>query len=176
MAQQLRQQGEEVAFLGLIDSAVPKPLEGIDDATVLAGFLRDLGAQAGKSSGKSLSDMSERLRDLDSHAQVACVLEEAVANGTLPPQTDAAQLESLLRVFQRNVQALSSYVPQRYDGRLALFRATGNNNQDLVSAWANFAAAIEIYSLPGSHYTVMTQPNVHELATLLSSELIRDHQ
>jgi amino acid adenylation domain-containing protein len=173
MAQQLRQQGEEVAFLGLIDSAAPKPVEGIDDATVLAGFLRDLGAQVGRSSGKSLPDMSERLRGLDRHAQVACLLEEAVANGILPPQTDAAQLENLLRVFRGNVQALSSYVPQRYDGRLALFRATGNNGQDLVSAWANYAAAVEIYSLPGSHYTVMTQPNVHELATLVGRELAK---
>jgi amino acid adenylation domain-containing protein len=176
MAQQLRASGEEVAFLALIDSAVPKPLERLgdpheEDAKLLAGFLRDLGAQA----GKPLPDISERLRRVDAQEQIVCLLEEAAAQGILPPDTDAAQLESLLRVFKVNVQALSSYVPQSYEGSLVLIRALEGSNEDRFAGWSNLAESVETYSIPGNHYTVLKQPHVQTLATLLSRRL-RDDQ
>jgi amino acid adenylation domain-containing protein len=172
MAQQLRKEGQDVALLAVIDSAIPKPLERLDDpreedARLLAGFLRDMGAQA----GKTLPDIFERLRHMDSPEQIVSLLEEAVAQGILPPDTDAAQFQSLFKVFKTNLQALSSYVPQKYEGRMVLLRATENGNQDGFSGWSNLAESVETYSLPGNHYTLLRQPQVQALATVVSSQL-----
>lgn len=177
MANQLKEQDEEVAFLALIDSAVPKPFERLidpreEDPRLLAGFLFDLGAQA----GTRLPDISERLRGLDAQAQIACLLDEAVAHDILPAQTDTAQLENLLRVFKVNLRALSSFVPRTYSGRLVVFCAAENNGSDSLAAWSNFAEVAVTYPIPGTHYTVMTPPNVQALAALINDQLIRGDQ
>jgi thioesterase domain-containing protein/acyl carrier protein len=172
MAQQLRKEGQDVALLAVIDSAFPKPLERLDDpreedARLLAGFLRDMGAQA----GKSLPDISERLRRMDAPEQIVCLLEEAVAQGILPPDTDAAQFQSLFQVFKANLQALSSYVPQKYEGRMVLFRATENSRQDGFAGWSSLAESVETYPMPGNHYTLLRPPHVQALATQVSSRM-----
>ncbi|MDQ3802878.1 MAG: amino acid adenylation domain-containing protein, partial [Acidobacteriota bacterium] len=175
MARQLLERGEEVAFLALIDSAVPKrPAPSKDsaegEARLLSGFLRDLGAQF----GKELPDISERLRRLPALEQLAYLVEQAGAHDLLPPQTGAAQLESLLKVFKNNWRALSSYVPGKYAGRLLLFRAAaalGDARVDPVMGWGHLAEEVATYPVPGNHYTLMTSPHVQALAALVKAQL-----
>jgi amino acid adenylation domain-containing protein len=169
MAQQLRRQGEEVAVLSLIDSALPQHVarlgDSVEEGKLLSAFLYDLGAQ----SGKDLPDLSERLREFSAEEQLAYLLEQAESNDILPPQ---AQLESLLNVFKSNLRALTSYAPERYDGWLQLFRAAeGGALTDDAMAWDSFAEEVVTYSIPGNHYTLMTNTNVQALAALLKTHL-----
>ena len=169
MARQLRKQGEEVAVLVMIDSALPQYVarlgDSVEEEKLLSAFLYDLGAQ----SGKDLPDLSGQLQELSAEEQLAYLLEQAESNDILPPQ---AQLESLLNVFKSNLRALTSYAPARYDGRLQLFRAAeGGADSDAAMAWDSFAEEVVTYSVPGNHYTLMTNTNVRALAALLKTHL-----
>jgi amino acid adenylation domain len=174
MAQQLRARGEEVSFLALIDSAVPRPTRQFEDADeedgrLLSIFLRDLAAQA----GKELADASEHVCKLGHAERLAYLLEQASAHDLLPPNTDPAHLGGLLKVFKGNWAALSSYKPRSYPGRLLLFRASESRDcgADSTSAWCALAEEIKTFAVRGNHYTIMTQPNVEALARLLKGEL-----
>jgi amino acid adenylation domain-containing protein len=169
MARQLRKQGEEVAVLVMIDSALPQYVarlgDSVEEEKLLSAFLYDLGAQ----SGKDLPDLSGQLQELSAEEQLAYLLKQAESNDILPPQ---AQLESLLNVFKSNLRALTSYAPERYDGRLQLFRAAeGGADSDAAMAWDSFAEEVVTYSVPGNHYTLMTNTNVRALAALIKTHL-----
>jgi amino acid adenylation domain-containing protein len=175
MARQLLEHGEEVALLALVDSALPRrdvrAADSVEEeARLLSGFLRDLGAQ----SGKELPDLSEGLRGLPAQEQLARLVEQAEAHDILPPQTGAAYLESLLKVFKGNLRALSSYAPGRYAGRLLLFRsadALDGARTDLDMRWDRLAEGVATYSVPGNHYTLLTGSNVQALAALMKTHL-----
>lgn len=174
MAQQLRAQGEEVALLALIDSAVTRRAQQFEnddeeEVRLLSIFLHDLAAQR----GKELTDVSEHLRRLASVERLAYVLEQAAAHDLLPPHTDPAHVEDLLKVFKCNWRALSSYLPRRYAGRLLLFSASESRDggADATAGWATLAEEVKTFAVPGNHYTLMTRPNVETLAELLKSEL-----
>jgi thioesterase domain-containing protein len=88
------------------------------------------------------------------------------ADVTRAPLPSALQL-----VTEANIQALIEYVPQVYQGRITLFRASERSqrthrNPDL--GWGELAVGgVEIFDVPGDHATLIEEPRVQILAEQL---------
>jgi thioesterase domain-containing protein/acyl carrier protein len=174
MARQLRQQGHEVALLALLDSFAPlagrqDSLVDLDDATLLAGFIKDLSAPA----GAPLSVSVEALRRLGPDDQVDDVLAQARQGRLIPPEIGSPQIRQRLRVMRANAQAAARYVPQAAPGHAVLFRAAERASTqplDPTLGWeALIAGTLELRSVPGDHYTMFAAPHVQTLAEQLKA-------
>jgi thioesterase domain-containing protein len=74
-------------------------------------------------------------------------------------------------VFKANVVADSRYRPQRYAGRVTLFR-TGAGQPDSTWGWGDLAAdGVALHRLPGHHMNVLRPPQAQVLAEKLAAFL-----
>jgi aspartate racemase len=96
------------------------------------------------------------------------------------PYTRAAMDEDQMPPAMRNIQesaelAETRYVPQVYPGRLTLFRAAEQPltyDQAPEEGWKEIAAGgVDIRQVPGTHYTMLSEPNVAVLAQELKARM-----
>jgi thioesterase domain-containing protein/ubiquinone/menaquinone biosynthesis C-methylase UbiE len=148
MAQQLQKRGESVSLLGIIDTR----LYSNRLATFWHGFrvfLTSMLPQVGPYISDYLS------------------LQSASGGETQPPKFKAPELKRLLQVFGANVRADSRYRPQRYPGKVTLFKTA---HQDSSWGWSDIAAnGVELHQIPGHHMNVLRPPQVQVLAEKLSA-------
>ena len=90
------------------------------------------------------------------------------------PKFKTSELKRLLQVFQANVRADSRYRPQKYPGRVTLFRTA---DQDSIWGWGDIAAnGVELHQIPGHHMNVLRSPQVQVLAEKLSACLTQSDE
>ena len=171
MARQLRQDGEPVALVAMLDAA---PLDGgaaaVDDATLAAWFARDLGGLVGRDLGIG----AEELQNLGLDEQALRILEQARSEQVLPPDLGPTALARHLAMFKRNFRALLAYVPQPYPGCLSLFAAEEGEGPRAASFWQALAQeGAKVVSLPGNHYSLLRIPSLIQLVESLSEHLSR---
>ena len=123
MAQQLRAEGEETAFLGLINTWIPRPHDRVDK--VRAKFQRVAHVlSTAANNGELISCLRERVlphfRSAPNKAEVSSAIANVEREG-FGTNVDKDRAEILLNV---TVDVASNYVPQPYDGRVTLFVAT----------------------------------------------------
>lgn len=187
MAQQLRRAGDEVALVVVIDSPAPYPKaessshETADEAAWLAKF----GAILSESAGKDLGIDYRQLCCLGADAQLVYFKDRMEAAGLLPPATPVEQVRGFFRVFVQNSK--TSYLPQSVQPvPIAIFRAgdfhsdydysaaddtDGADNQSTLG-WGNYALnRPSVAIVPGNHITMMSEPNVSELAAQIAQRL-----
>src|SRR4029453_6900507 len=122
---QLRQRGEQVELLALIDSydlaavRARLPDEQQEATRLSALFYRDLLGAAGQPLPRPEEELSrmepgEMLREL----------EEAGSSAAAARGIGLEPLRALRRVFESNLRAAWRYVPQLYAGTLTLFEAS----------------------------------------------------
>lgn len=175
MAQYLLSEGERVALLALLETVAPRP-----SPRVFRYYLHRFGCFARmkplqwvryfrkKAAFRREVQIANRMRFRRLEASPSAsheMLEER--NNRL------ARLE---HVYNTNLHALRSYRPRFYPGRLTLFNAQEIDSgviPDPVNAWAGLAAEIEVYSVPGDHDSMLTEPNVALLARELNTALHR---
>ncbi len=171
MARQLVEQGQQVAFLGLIDSYPPQAEEEPDERTLLMQFINDLAGGTGAVLSQGYADRS----DVSADSQLEYLLSEAQRANILPSGVDIAYIRQLFSTFKKNREALSGYQIQPYAGRVTLFQAsafTQGAQVEITHGWRQFAAQIdEAYALPGDHYTILRDPHVAVLAQHISNAL-----
>ena len=157
MARQLREQGQQVGFLGLIDSDCLGALP-VDHAIGAADWAGTAAGMGLKLDGPTLERLVRLGPDELSPAQLAQVL----ASGLGPPGTTLEELRPLIPVLRSNFFAFYGYRPKRReasDGKLTLFRA--GPAADL--GWAALAPT-EVLTVPGQHHSVIQEPHVAGLA------------
>jgi thioesterase domain-containing protein len=181
MARQLQRQGQKVALLVLIDSSAPIPAPrpaNVDRAALLTWFLLDLGDRF----ERDLAVSVDELRALEPDKQLSYVLERTKLFDAIPADVELEQFQHVFQVYVANLQASRSYLPSPYSGRIVLFQAEqamrkadqGNFrkheiNWGTFTSWQEFSTeAIETYTIPGNHYTMLTKPNVQILAQRLT--------
>jgi len=160
MAQQLREQGEEVAFLALMDAYNPAYSKMISRFKYLYCHSRFLLQRA---IGKT-ERIAKRLfgrHDKDhrrGHNQPASPLE---SNGRNSAANDP--LEILRRVHDANLRAGQRYTPAPYAGKITVFRASTRKAepyQDDYLGWGPVAkGGIDVEVIPGRHSDY--EPRVH---------------
>ncbi|NNB89170.1 non-ribosomal peptide synthase/polyketide synthase, partial [Corallococcus exiguus] len=171
MAHQLREAGEAVELVAMIDSYIPETVSDSEpdlDRTLAVGmFAQDL-------MGVSLADLdvdTAELATLEPEAALAKVLESAARSGALPPGVDAT---ALFQVFEANLEAARRYHPPAMEQRVVRFQAeelvdeTGTGD----GGWAALVGdRLESHRLPGTHYTLLRDPVVQSVAELLMKAL-----
>jgi amino acid adenylation domain-containing protein/non-ribosomal peptide synthase protein (TIGR01720 family) len=175
IALQLQQQGETVACLAIIDSGAPDlgdvpPLE-MDEAdwvytmvTIVEGMY-----------GQTLDVDLEKLRALDSAAQLVYFQSQLQAAQLLPAGMGITQIKGLIAVYK--AQAAMPYRPlEKYHGKITFLHASeeedGSDGTDaaLHLGWEHFTSqSVVMYLVPGNHYTMMRPPHVTALSAQLNA-------
>ncbi len=166
IAQQLYAKGHQVSFLGLLDTYEPSaaPQDTQDDASLLVSMFIGLIV---------LSE--DHLRQLDLDGQLQYIVDQGKKSNFLPPDYGLQQARYLFQVYKCNQQAEQHYCPQPYIGDISLFvasEATLATPNDPTMGWSKLVTGgIEVYTVPGTHQTMVQKPNVHELAKQLMIHL-----
>src|SRR5262249_25085367 len=171
MAQQLLADGQCVDVLALLDAmvihdegfAAALETQGEDDeADLIAKFLEE-----------SSPISAGYLRQLGPDEMLTYALDQAKRAALLPPDFEVAQLRRLLNVHRANLHAWAiDYVPQFYNGRIVLFRATEEERTDLTLGWGRLAGeGVQIHDVPGRHVSMIKEPHVKTLAARLREVL-----
>ncbi|MCP3166615.1 non-ribosomal peptide synthetase [Myxococcus qinghaiensis] len=177
MARRLQAQGEEVAFLGLLNTPVPRHQEPTTNAPALddADWMASVASVAGRLYGVDLGVSAEALRPLSPEERLAHVTRRLVQGGLLPPDADSQQVRGLIQVYKRAYEI--TYIPPA-DARpapITLFRARerheddgvlpGDFKEDATWGWRHHATRpVLVEDIPGDHMTMLAAPHVDELA------------
>ncbi|MBT7755476.1 MAG: amino acid adenylation domain-containing protein, partial [Candidatus Magasanikbacteria bacterium] len=180
VAQQLTAAGESVAALELIDSYTPAAVLALEQK--LNESLRfDVETTRILAFANSLHNgNSELLAELEQMA------------GTKPAQAllahlnatlfdDSAHLKRLFEIFKTHLAAMNSYVPKSYmGGSVTLISADHAFGKGLNAApghgWNSIIPAAKLTRraiMIASHYNILAEPNVRDLATILGDDLDR---
>jgi thioesterase domain-containing protein/acyl carrier protein len=171
MALQLLHQGQEVAMLAILDTPAPvstnKPVEVEHDDDDDARYLTDLAMTIEQLVGKNLSVSYEDLQPLAPNEQLNYILERLKTVNVFPPEAKLSQLRGLVQVFKANHQ--THYVPHEvYPNQITVFPASEQFCDDPAMGWDKVSSEpVQIYSVPGDHLTMMTEPHVRVLAEKL---------
>ncbi len=163
MARQLREAGERVALVAVLDTYVPNPEERPDPLEYLDVVVKELLPQ--------LAADLPRGRSLDE--QLAWVLEALRERDLLPLDFGLEDLRRYFDVYWTHVTSAHDYEPVP-GGRVALFRATDSPDfalqlaKDPTLGWGALALdGVEIHDVPGNHFNLTAQPHVRILAERL---------
>jgi amino acid adenylation domain-containing protein len=161
MALQLIGAGEQVAFLGLIDtrhgySRLPASGDAQRDRAL---FLLDSLPDAVEQS------QHERLSALANTGDVAGMLAHCRAIGLFPQDLKVEDLERHLDVRHGLSIAVGDYVPAPLAVPVAYFCARDEQRADPTLGWASVLGdRLHLRTVPGSHYSVVAAPNAQLLA------------
>jgi amino acid adenylation domain-containing protein/non-ribosomal peptide synthase protein (TIGR01720 family) len=155
MAQQVRQQGEPVALLALLDTEVPDPRkEMLDDAGLISGLL-----------GGQLA--AEELRRLEPDERLLQAFERARQLGLLE-EIDLPRLRTAYDLARTRYRSLDGYVPAPYPDRIVLFRATAEQrDREETLGWGAVGARVDVHEVTGSHRDLLQRPHAEHLAAKL---------
>ncbi len=169
MAQQLRQAGQPIELLAILDTTAPcnKPsfyqslkfLFGTALWSTLP-FLIDYGAIAANRFGAwnwfSRWQWSEVVRQIPQESRLQLM--------------DESVISPMLQIIYAHAKAAYRYVPKVYPDRVTLFTAIEQPNvadHDPTLGWSALANNIQLHSVPGNHLSFLKQPHVQILAQKL---------
>jgi amino acid adenylation domain-containing protein len=185
MAQQLRPEGEEVAFLALLDGFSPlvaRRGRTRSDVMMLTGFARELARR----SGQSLDLTNESVEALPPDDAVRYILDLLLASSLLPPEIDLDWVHRFLHGIKARERSLADYQPKVYDGEVTVFSSTeadpetamvftslGIDIHDPVRGWDKLTSRpVRVFRLPGFHETILQSPQVEVLADYIRTCLM----
>ncbi|MEX3935798.1 amino acid adenylation domain-containing protein [Paraburkholderia phymatum] len=185
MACQLRNAGDEVALLALLDTkAIHRPDENtsrrhhhlLGDDPIPEWLSDDIVTLS--ILFPSIKKHWRKVKFVKPDRQIAALLDFGREECDIPEMNET-QIGHLLTVANANRIALYAHTPQPYDCKSVLFAAerglrvsTTQPQGDL--GWRQFAlGGIEIHEVPGNHYTMTAPPHVSVLASKLNSHLMQ---
>jgi amino acid adenylation domain-containing protein len=166
IARHVRARGRSVALLALIDSDVPSATTEIDEVSLLAGFVRDLGGLA----EHALSLDVATLATLDRDARVDQVLRVARAAGVVPVEIEREQFVRLVDLFVAHTRALTSWRPRPLDLPLDLLLPQSRRASSSASpqrGWEPYARSVRVHRIPGDHYSIVGTAGAKAVAEVL---------
>lgn len=162
VGRQLREQGEEVALLAILDSGAMPPERDIKEDDFLP-LVMDLFP--------SDDEMSlEELRQMSPEQHLAYFVERARQADVILPEFSIETASHVFEVFKGTLRAMWEYRPKPYDGKVVLFRSEDlpeslDIARDPYFGWGVWAqGGVEVYHVPGRHTDMVREPNVQVLA------------
>jgi len=165
MARQLTVQGKSVAPLMLIDSTIQTgrvKKNGLDDVSLLLALAQHHGLVF-----DDADQAFEDLRSLSLDEQLEFCLEKGAIYNQFPPDIGVSQLRQLFELFKVNIHAAEKYRPAKSAQQVILFQAAAafpKHAAETLKRWRKVAEVVAAHSLPGDHYSIVTEPNVTLLA------------
>jgi len=187
MGRQLMGRGQEVRFLGLIDTPalVNRASESSGpDGPLTPNDLLMMTAIIARKSERAVNLTVQELERVAPGERLTYLVDTLKTQRIIPPHVDAALLGELVAVVRNNEEAQRRYIPQTYAGPVDLFRAsevaaelqaeTAGAYQDPSFGWQAFCREpVAVHHVPGSHIRMMDQPHVQSLAVILQRRLDR---
>jgi thioesterase domain-containing protein/acyl carrier protein len=152
MASRLEQMGRQVAFLGMIDSALRYAFRMVDSLV--------------SKSGTGLCGILSRPVD----EQFAFFRETTKIAQIIPPQANPEMSRRIFRVCVQNIRSALEYRPPLYTGSLTLLEAREKltrTRETIEQEWRPLCGHIHRHLVPGNHFTLMNRPHVLELAAAI---------
>ncbi|MGK7875763.1 MAG: amino acid adenylation domain-containing protein [Xenococcaceae cyanobacterium] len=188
IAQQLKMMGQEVSWLGIVDTQVgvtnkTKEVIHWNETQYIANLAYEWGLALNKDLGVSL----EKLQSLGADEQLDYFLERLNKSGQ---QYDLGELRRLVQVYKANIQAMIQYLPQEsYAGSITLFRGEDlspkyefipdemTTEENPTWGWNGFSSQpLEFYTTPGNHFTMMREPKVQVLAEKMKQTIHQSNE
>ncbi len=120
VAQQLKAAGEEIDFVAMIDTTIPKPTPGVTERDILRDRFERWFEYMSETYDVPIDIDVDALVELDEDAQVELMLNLLKDSGI---QMGAGVIEHQ-RTSYIDSRIAERYVPEPYDGRIVLYRAT----------------------------------------------------
>jgi pyochelin synthetase len=181
MARQLEAAGLPVRQVLVLDSPAPAATPGadVDELGLLAWFLEDL--DLGFDAERDGPRLREALAGTPPQARLARALDLAAARSAAAGRIDAGELAPVLAVFRAVVTACRAYRPTPIDADIAVLRAAEGRVSEFAGhpsagrpdwGWAELTRGrVRTATVPGSHHTLLAEPNVDAVAATLRSLL-----
>jgi thioesterase domain-containing protein len=114
----------------------------------------------------------EQLSHVSPEEQITVVFEHLKAAEQLPQEMDVADFRQLVQMTAANGKSSRQYRPVGpYKGHLVSLN-TEQTTQVASSLWtALTVGSVEVVTVPGDHYSMLTEPHVQALAALLQRAL-----
>ncbi|MFV2115593.1 alpha/beta fold hydrolase [Micromonospora sp. LOL_025] len=171
MAGRLRAAGARVDLLALVDSYPAAETDAPGETEILSAFATHLGGVLGRPFAVPADD----LRALSFDDGLARVLAAARAAGALPPGTDITELLTWLTLFRAHDRARRRHRAVRPVEELLLVFASDADplrRDRAADSWQRITERpVRRHVVPGDHYSMLTEPHVRELATILTDAL-----
>ncbi|HEU4558931.1 MAG TPA: alpha/beta fold hydrolase, partial [Longimicrobium sp.] len=172
MARMLAAAGERVDLLALVDTRAPgddAPAADLDASRLLAGFLLHLGLAP-----EWIGPFADEAAALPPGERLRRGWEAARAADVVPNDLELSRFERLWTVFRANASAASAYRPGPCASDLLLVFAEDRPTPAALEAarWAVLTAGtLRTAAVPGDHFTLVREPHVRALATVLAAAL-----
>jgi amino acid adenylation domain-containing protein len=171
MARLLALRGEEVALLALIDPLSPRTPDQVgmavelDEVRLVCAMAHTVAMEEERTLSLTPQDLAGLPRDEMLQRALQVVRDAGIAG----PEIDLAWAHRYLEGFRSRMQAAYSYRAERYQGGITLLStAAARAGTDPGLPWRGLAAAgVEIHPIPGTHESMLLEPNVQELAGIL---------
>jgi len=176
MAQQLRETGEGVGMVVLLDGVSPSEsrerFRGADEAMLLAIIATEMRSEG----GKTIKEMSEELRGKGKREQMREVMkyvmrgeEEEEGRGEEVWAGAEGYIERQLEVFKARIEAVERYEEKRYEGAVTLIMSGGGGGEgEGAMGWEKvMGRGLEVRRMRGGHATMLKEPEVEELGQQL---------
>jgi aspartate racemase len=173
IAQQLHRQGEKVGILAMIDTSVPGSEKRLPFINRVFEHINNFRQQGPAYLQRKLVGWREWGTYQIRHKYMHVLgISEPLAEG-----------DNHIDIIGANHEAQSQYIFQEYSGRMILLRtddqereeATGMQYDPLFGWGELITGGIDVYHIPGSHYTLLDEPNVRVLAEKLKLCLEKAH-
>jgi thioesterase domain-containing protein len=171
IARQLAAAGQDVGLLALFDSMLAADSSEMTEAELLISDVENRAQQ-------TLNIASDDVLQLPIDEQYSYIRDCAIRIGVLSDDIEVEQLQMYVR-RQRHVRRLrSSYRPERFHGRITLFRAALNSGRDdrsstsesVLRQWSELTPfELDVHSVPGNHQNMLREPCVTSIACALES-------
>lgn len=166
MARRLRAAGDEVPFVGLLDSYLSQRRDRSPGA-VLRLFSKELGLRL---EGAALDE--ERLLQSSEEEAIELLVEHLERTRALGGELDAAGLRRRLHVFRAGLQAFDEYRGRRFPGQVTLLQARERRGDDRIErTWEPWVERLVLQPVPGTHDSMLRPPSVDTVARRLRTAL-----
>ena len=169
IAQQLRSQGQEVAFLALLDTCRPGYRQRLSFLQRISLHINYIVQRGPKYFYKKARGWSKQAK-----YQIEKVYKSYFQNFSQIIKTISkpSKTNKYLDISNTNTQALNNYVFQPYSGKATLLRTRDENRTESIGVkydpqfgWGEIITGeLDIKYIPGSHLSLLDEPNVKLLA------------
>jgi arthrofactin-type cyclic lipopeptide synthetase C len=173
ITQQLLEEGEEVQFLGMLDTDPPNIPEFIPN-TPKEQLLQLFALSLGRSKDDKDRALLEELRYMSERFDFEALFSKCREMSVLPPQLadlTTRELETFLSCVQMLRQAKLDYTPQPVSIPVHLFEATDTTTENLRQRfWDDIVPSdlLKRHRVGGDHNSMLMSPNVEHLGSYIS--------
>lgn len=172
MAQQLVQQRQQVAFLGILDTRLAHGVESAGQRARWQTHRQNLLSQGPSYVMTKLQDgLIGRLQQQQDWLRSQSMKLQIQLHRLLDRPLNSKLHQYVCQLA--NEQSAQSYTPQTYPGNGCLFRAMDNQQRvghivDATLGWSQIVEGyLDIHAVPGSHLGMLQEPNVQQLSKQL---------